>query len=172
MGKVCEKLGASKQTIDGQLYLLANLPLNLSLSSSITSAYISSMETQRQSLDSFFFVFKVVMITIYSLTTLLSVPILQRINNYKEKILLLVSRLNLRECETEISKLNECLTSLTSEHEDWINEDFMNIFTSSARKKLSLQKDGGGGDVPAEALSPNKKKKRSIPLVKVRRAAA
>lgn len=90
------------------------------------------------------------MLAIYSLTTFLSVPILRKISVYKEKILLLVSRLNLSECEFELTRLNTCLKSLTSDSEAWIVEDFVSIITLSARVKLKKLNAGG---MPEESSS-------------------
>lgn len=47
-------------------------------------------------------------VAMFSLTTFLSFPILKRINSFKEKVLMLVSRINLSETEIELCRLSHC----------------------------------------------------------------
>jgi len=68
-------------------------------------------------MEGYFFKFMIFGIAAFSLTTFLSIPILRRINDYKEKILLLVSRINLTECEFELNRLGKCLIILKNEEE-------------------------------------------------------
>lgn len=78
----------------------------------------------------------IVVITSFSLTTFLSFPILKKISNYKEKILLLISRINHTECEAELFKLDKCLTLLKSTHDDWLHFDFVDFIVNYAKYKL------------------------------------
>jgi len=119
------------------LSLIANILGSLEASTAILKSEFESFNKSGDQLRDFFFRFILIVIVLCSLTSFLSLPILQNINNYKEKVLLLVSRINMEECLSEVSKLETCLAALSTDytinnhHNSWIAKDFHRIFNKN-----------------------------------------
>ncbi len=72
----------------------------------------SEYEKVKDQTTSMFIVFFTVPIIAYLCIIFVSLPIVKKIMVHKEKILLLISRINLRECEKQIFLLCNCIEVL------------------------------------------------------------
>ncbi len=61
---------------------------------------------------------------------LLSVPIINKINYYEEKIIMLVTRCNFKEADVEISKMRICIDVLTADNDLWMTYNYLELLTS------------------------------------------
>lgn len=54
----------------------------------------------------------------------------RKINLYKEKVILLVTRIKVENADIEINKYKKCIDELKDASESYLNVDFFKIFTS------------------------------------------
>ncbi|KAL4463680.1 hypothetical protein ABPG72_009030 [Tetrahymena utriculariae] len=78
------------------------------------------------------------------LVVIASIPMVQKINLFKEKVILLVTRIKVDEADVEISKYKQCIEELQDVEESYLNTDFFKIFTSKRKfHKRSRGKEDG-----------------------------
>ncbi|KAL4426329.1 hypothetical protein ABPG74_011481 [Tetrahymena malaccensis] len=78
------------------------------------------------------------------LVVMASIPMIQKINLFKEKVILLVTRIKVDEADIEISKYKQCIDELQDVEESYLNTDFFKIFTSKRKfhKRSRAKEDG------------------------------
>ncbi|KRX07426.1 hypothetical protein PPERSA_03259 [Pseudocohnilembus persalinus] len=91
----------------------------------IEKIYTSKLEDVNQNTIDSFIYFTIIVFGIFIFAIILMVPILMKIIQYQEKILLLITRIYEFETLIEVKQIQSSIHILNSQNEEWINTSFL-----------------------------------------------
>ncbi|EAR82350.2 transmembrane protein, putative (macronuclear) [Tetrahymena thermophila SB210] len=104
----------------------------------------SNINNNISTINQIYIISTIISCIICFLVVMASIPMIQKINLFKEKVILLVTRIKVDEADVEISKYKQCIEELQDVEESYLNTDFFKIFTSKRKfHKRSRAKDDG-----------------------------
>ncbi|KAL4496879.1 hypothetical protein ABPG73_011845 [Tetrahymena malaccensis] len=112
--------------LDGFFFKISNHIYMNQEAFAITANVMSQLQLESLSQKSKLEIIFYSSIGLSSFCFMIIILIIQRINAYKQKVVLLISRINLSEIEKEVQKFESCLKHIQSPIEDWLKIDFIN----------------------------------------------
>lgn len=129
------------RTIEALNYFRANLRAFSEITDELVDLSISDIRSEISAQKSNYIVTTLVAILISFLLFLLAVPVLSNLIRYEEKIMMLITRVTVDECEQEAKKYERVKDVLSAETHKWTSHEFLQEIMLSQTKGSQINTD-------------------------------